>query len=560
MEELRWSGIPLESRQLEICDVGSPRTRVRGTHLIALVKGRGSMKGRIWYSLVLAVGLLIVLDSAAFGGPCGLSVGDRVELVVDHPDWHPTLWKGMRGTVICFDEIGWWQPVLVSWDGWTAGHDNIWFCTTSILPHRLWSCWWVYCSEIRSLPLAVPDLLDAGEQDRYFVPQAVRGGEPGQEFEVGMRIENGGTGDSQGTVYVDVYASPDPVITESDFFIGNANCWLSAGGAFNLKIRKDFPTNIPPGLYYIGWIIDPDDKVPDELDEANNVVCMTSYRLTVQATEGVPALQISAARGGQIVAPGEGVFACDPKEVVSVEAEADPNGAFLRWIGSAVDAGKVADPYAEKTKVTVDEPYTLTAVFDGPHLMLDDFESYEDPDNPLNRAWIDGVGYLPFELQGERGNGTDSVVGYAEEPTPGNPTVHGGTTAMIFGYDNNYGDKYSEVERRWDTLQNWTGTGANTLSIWYRGAAENAAQPLYVALADCYDAVAVVEHPDGPAAVQADGWNHWTIPLSQFEDAGVMLSRIVTLYIGVGNRSKPKTGGGGLLYFDDITLILQETD
>jgi len=515
------------------------------------------MKTQIWCAIMLSVGLLCFLNSVALAGPCGLEVGDRVELVVDHPDGHYSLWTGMRGTVICFEVGGWAQPVLVSWDGWTAGHENIWFCTTDILPHPYWSCWWVYCYQIKALPDEVVDLLDAGEQKRYFRPQALVAGQPNRAFEVGMRVENGGTGDPQDTIYVDVYASRDSVITESDYYLGGTNCWIGAGGAFNLKVRKDFPTNIPAGLYYIGWIIDPDDLVPDEYDETNNVACLTSYRLTVSGPEGVPSLVVAAARGGGITVPGEGVFTYPPEKVVLVEAEADPNCSFLQWTGSAVEAGKVVDPTAAETHVTVDEQYTLTAVFEGPHLVLDDFESYGEPNNPLNKAWVDGLGYLPGEAQGQRGNGTRSVIGYAEAPTLGNPTVHGGTESLFFAYDNGYHPRYSEIERRWDELQNWAGTGADTLSIWYRGAASNAAQPLYMVLEDCYEVIAVVEHPAGSQAVQAEEWSQWTIPLSQFEDAGLMLSRIVKIYMGVGNRDKPRYGGEGALYIDDITLAFE---
>lgn len=520
----------------------------------------GEMKTKFWWRIALTVGLLSMLSAATAKTRCGLNPGARVVLDVDHPSGHPTLFAGMEGTVICLDYYDPIWPVLVSWDHWWGGTNGIWWCSTTPLPWNIDSLWWMKCGEIKSYPWKTPNLTDAGEQDRYFAPRVLIAGQPNQSLEVGFRTINSGTGDVTNTVYVDVYISTDQEITDSDYYFGSTNCYLSAGGVFNLKVNRKLPTDIPPGLYYVGWIIDPEDKIENEYSESDNVACLTSYRLTLAVAEGIPSLQVAATPGGQIAAPGEGVFACDPEEVVTVEAQADPNCAFQRWIGSAVEAGKVADPLAAETNVTVDEQYTLTAFFDGPHLIVDDFESYEEPDNPLNNVWMDGLGYLPLEPQGHRGNNSCAVVGYAEAPTPGNPTVHGGTDAMIFGYDNNYNHMYSETERRWDAVQNWTETGANALSIWYRGAADNAAQPLYVALGDCYDVVAVVEHPAGPAAVQAEAWTHWTIPFSQFEDAGVMLSRTLTLYIGVGNRSNPKPGGGGLLYFDDITLVYEMTD
>ena len=42
------------------------------------------------------------------------------------------------------------------------------------------------------------------------------------------------------------------------------------------------------------------------------------------------------------------------------------------------------------------------------------------------------------------------------------------------------------------------------------------------------------------------------MPLSQF--AGVNLSRVKVLYLGVGDRKAPAPGGAGRLYIDDIRV------
>jgi hypothetical protein len=417
----------------------------------------------------------------------------------------------------------------------------------------------VYCHEIRSLPEGVPDLFDAEERERYFEPQVLIAGEPGQQFEVGMKVENGGTGDAADTVYVEIYASPDDVITGSDYYIGRINCWISAGGSVNAWRKMTFPTDIPPGLYYIGWIVDPDDLTPDEYDEDNNVAYLASYRLTVLGPPDDSSLTISAATGGRITAPGEGVFVYGEPTKVSVEAAADPNCAFLGWTGTAAAAGKVADASAPQTNVTVDAMETLQAVFDGPHLLLEDFESYKDPENPLTRLWIDGLGSVWGDPQGHKGNDTGSDIGRAEAPAPGNPTIHGGKEAMFFSYRNNERPWYSEAERRWGELQNWSATGASALSLWYRGAASNDAESLYMAVEDAYGVVGVATHPD-PLAVRKSEWGNWKVPLAQFEDDGVLLSRVVKTYLGVGDRNDPKRGGEGTLYFDDITLVHENID
>jgi hypothetical protein len=68
--------------------------------------------------------------------------------------------------------------------------------------------------------------------------------------------------------------------------------------------------------------------------------------------------------------------------------------------------------------------------------------------------------------------------------------------------------------------------------------------------------VKVVNHPD-QTAVQKDAWQEWNIELTQFSAAGVNLRAIKKLYIGLGNRSNPKAGGKGSLYFDDIRLYIR---
>ncbi|MDI6449613.1 discoidin domain-containing protein [Anaerobaca lacustris] len=78
----------------------------------------------------------------------------------------------------------------------------------------------------------------------------------------------------------------------------------------------------------------------------------------------------------------------------------------------------------------------------------------------------------------------------------------------------------------------------------------NSAAPLYVRVEDATGKAASVTHPAGNGAVFLAGWNEWQIPLSEF--AGVNLSRVDTMTIGVGNRTSPAAGGTGIVYIDDI--------
>ena len=508
-----------------------------------LGKGGDMRTQRLW-ALVLVIGLLYATSFPA-DGTCGLSAGDRVRLTMDHPDDHPTLLAGHQGTVVCFDESSASRPVLVSWDDWMAGHENVGSCTTAVLPHRDWSCWWVSCDWIEPLKPGVPDITDGGEPYRFFTPQTFIGSQAGQSLEVSFNVVNAGTGNPQDVIGVDVYASKDTTITPSDYYLGSVDCIVPAGASLQQTLKTVLPTKLPTGYYYIGWIMDPLNLIPDELDETNNTAYVTSYRMVVSNPPGFLSLELSAARGGKITSPAEAVLLYLSSKPSTVVATADPCCSFVRWMGTAVEAGKVADLRAARTTITVDGSYTLMAVFDGPHMLLEDFEDYNDGTG-VNGTWVDGVGWRSDDQQGRPGNETGATLGNAG-------SAHGGILAMAFDYDNSRTPYISEVSRRWGTLQNWAATGADTLSIWYRGARSNSAEPLYVVVEDVYGEAAVIEQPDRLAARNSQ-WTRWTVLLQQVQAAGVMLSRVVKVTIGVGDRANPVTGGAGTLYIDDISL------
>jgi hypothetical protein len=90
---------------------------------------------------------------------------------------------------------------------------------------------------------------------------------------------------------------------------------------------------------------------------------------------------------------------------------------------------------------------------------VDDFESYTDDEGSrIYEAWVDGWT-----------NGTGSVVGYLQAPFAETTIVHGGKQAMPLEYNNVKTPFYSETERTFETTQNWTTNGADTLTLWYRG-------------------------------------------------------------------------------------------
>jgi uncharacterized repeat protein (TIGR02543 family) len=80
-------------------------------------------------------------------------------------------------------------------------------------------------------------------------------------------------------------------------------------------------------------------------------------------TDVTNALIVSAGVGGFILTPGEGTFACVPETSVPVVALVQTGYEFRDWTGTAVDAGKVANPVVSSTTVFMDADYTVQANF-----------------------------------------------------------------------------------------------------------------------------------------------------------------------------------------------------
>jgi len=190
------------------------------------------------------------------------------------------------------------------------------------------------------------------------------------------------------------------------------------------------------------------------------------------------------------------------------------------------------------------------------YIVVEDFEDYNDytPDR-IWQTWRDGIGYNE-PPPGYAGNGTGSQVGNDDPPFTEQTTVHSGAQAMTFRYTNDGSTGkalYSEAEREWAVPQDWTRKDVKALSVWFYGDPANSAESLYVGVQDNLDTRKDVPHPN-PNAVLLSGWQEFNIELQEFANAGVNLTGIKKMYIGVGNRPAPEMGGTGTLYFDDIRL------
>jgi len=100
------------------------------------------------------------------------------------------------------------------------------------------------------------------------------------------------------------------------------------------------------------------------------------------------------------------------------------------------------------------------------------------------------------------------------------------------------------VANDWQTPASW-----GTASVAIPGAASSP-DHVYVTLQDSSNRSSTISYP-GPELMRA-GWHEWRIPLASFSTAGVKLTAVKKMLIGVGDKASPKPGGSGILYLDDI--------
>jgi len=91
--------------------------------------------------------------------------------------------------------------------------------------------------------------------------------------------------------------------------------------------------------------------------------------------------------------------------------------------------------------------------------VVDDFETYTDAEGSrIYETWVDGWT-----------NSTGSTVGYVQAPFAEQTIIHGGKQSMPLDYNNTKSPFYSEAERTFDKVQDWTANGADTFVLYFRG-------------------------------------------------------------------------------------------
>ncbi|MFQ6036300.1 MAG: hypothetical protein ACE5NM_10730, partial [Sedimentisphaerales bacterium] len=173
-------------------------------------------------------------------------------------------------------------------------------------------------------------------------------------------------------------------------------------------------------------------------------------------------------------------------------------------------------------------------------LVVDDFESYSD-DTAIESKWPHNVPPTPF-----------APYHYVFLETG---RVSQGGKSMRLEYQNQYEPFLTEATLTFDSPQDWTIAGVNTLSLFFSGEDDNVEQPMYVKLSDAAGNTSTVVHPY-TYAVQSEFWRSWEIALEQFSNGGVNLAAITKIAIGIGDgtNSGQELEDRDSVYIDHIRL------
>ncbi len=249
----------------------------------------------------------------------------------------------------------------------------------------------------------------------------------------------------------------------------------------------------------------------------------------------------------------------------SVYFGTDPNalGAAKKMTDHSFDPGSLNFGTRYYWKVeevnAVTYPGDLWSFTTQEYRAIDDFESYTDKaGEEVFTAWVDGV--TDGRSNSVVGLGTAAYGTFCETTI-----VHGGKMAMPFEYNNVKPPFYSEATRTFDQTQDWTGNGANTLSLWVRGSPVDfidegkGAFTVGASGHDIWDAaddfrfVCKQLNGDGSIVVKVDSlantnvWAKAGVMIRQsFTDGSPMVDMIVSAASGVAFQWRPTTGANAV--------------
>jgi hypothetical protein len=201
--------------------------------------------------------------------------------------------------------------------------------------------------------------------------------------------------------------------------------------------------------------------------------------------------------------------------VLMAKTAVDGSGATFQWRLTAGATSANVDASTVNTTVTC--PYWLKVQRSG-----DSFTAYISPDGA---AWTQMGTAQTITMTGS------VMIGLAL-------TSHDAAVTT--------GAEFSNVAIIGNTTGDWQIAEIGTVQ-----QEGNSAEPIYVTVKDNSGKSKTVVSSDAVASARM-GWNHWTIPLSDLTSAGVKMTAVKSIVIGVGNKAAPTAGGTGILYIDDL--------
>ena len=109
-----------------------------------------------------------------------------------------------------------------------------------------------------------------------------------------------------------------------------------------------------------------------------------------------------------------------------------------------------------------------------------------------------------------------------------------GNKSMQLNVQNQYEPYFTEATHTYDMPRDFSVFGVETLSLSFVGRDDNSEHPFYVTLEDAAGQSLKVEHPF-TYACQSEIWRQWDIALEEFSAAGVDLSKVAKITVGLGS-------------------------
>ena len=159
----------------------------------------------------------------------------------------------------------------------------------------------------------------------------------------------------------------------------------------------DLVAEVEEGYHFVNWTGDVDDIA--NIEDATTTITMDdNYSITANFAV-IPAqydLAISSGEGGEVTAPGEGIFAHDEGTVVNLVATPNAGYQFLNWTGDVDDIANVHDA---TTTITMNRDCFITANFEegeavtfaDPNLEAAIREAINIPEGPIYSSNLKGL-------------------------------------------------------------------------------------------------------------------------------------------------------------------------